>query len=128
MTRKTIWQSKVPVNFIVRILVRVFSRRHFSSFWERYVKHYKSSIRPKGVTNTPPTHHQRISYSLSLKSGQRIGWQSTNCRPMRRWDQILYLTLFAYKAKTFWHLPHIGAKSSQSLDNMIELDLGATDN
>ena len=35
MTRKTRWRSKV--HFVVRILVKVFSRRHFSSVWERYV-------------------------------------------------------------------------------------------
>ena len=30
---------------------------------------------------TPPTHHRRISYLISLKSGQRVGRQSVDSRP-----------------------------------------------
>ena len=69
----------------------------------------------------PPTHHRRISYLISLKSGQRVGRQSVDswpsvgrlsavcrptvdrlpadcrptrwptCLPTRRWDRTLYL-------------------------------------
>ena len=33
----------------------------------------------------------RISYVISLKSVQRVGRQSADCRPTGRWDRILYL-------------------------------------
>ena len=33
------------------------------------------------ATDAPPTHHRRISYLISLKSGQRVGRLSTDSRP-----------------------------------------------
>ena len=85
-------------------------QRHFSSVWERYVLRCKSSIRPKQVTDMPPTHYRRILDGFSLKSEQPVSRQSVNsrpavgrqsadcrptrwptCWPTRRWDRILYL-------------------------------------
>ena len=45
------------------------------------IKFNKAQISHRHATDAPPTHHRRMLYVISSKSGQRVGRLSVDCRP-----------------------------------------------